>query len=82
METTGRQTIRSIRQAGAALKARRKARGLTQAALAERAGAAQSSISEIETGVVVPGLDTYLRLLEVLDADLSVADRAIDESLI
>ncbi|MDT8853576.1 helix-turn-helix domain-containing protein [Paracoccaceae bacterium Fryx2] len=69
------QSIRSLRQAGSALRGRRKARGLTQRDLAYRAGMPQSSVSDIETGVVSAGIDTYLRLLEAMGAELRIHDR-------
>lgn len=73
------QRIRSLRQAGAVLRASRKARNMTQKQLADTTGTAQSTVSDIETGVVSVSLDVYLRLLEALDADLRVGDRLIDE---
>ena len=45
-------------------QARRRA-GLTQRQLAERAGVPQSQIAKIESGAVVPRVDTLDRLLEV-----------------
>ena len=73
------QSIRSLRQAAAALRARRRARGITQKQLAALTGTAQSTISDIETGVVSVSLDVYLRLLEALDADLTLTDRKTDQ---
>ena len=69
------QSIRSLRQAAAALRARRRALGITQTQLAAITGTAQSTISDIENGVVSVSLDVYLRLLEALRADLTVTDR-------
>lgn len=81
MEESQTQSIRSLRQAAAALRARRRAQGMTQKQLAETTGTAQSTISDIETGVVSVSLDVYLRLLEALDADLTVTDRQADRDL-
>ena len=67
--------VRSLRQAASALKAVRKAHGLTQGQPAARTGRAQSTISDIENGVTSVSLDVYLRLLEALDAELVVAPR-------
>ena len=75
MKTPPTQSIRSLRQAAAALRARRRAQGMTQKQLAETTGTAQSTISDIETGVVSVSLDVYLRLLEALGADLTVTGR-------
>ena len=69
------QSIRSLRQAAAALRSRRRALGITQTQLAAITGTAQSTISDIENGVVSVSLDVYLRLLEALGADLTVTDR-------
>ena len=73
--------IRSLRQAGAVLRARRAARNISQKQLGKVTGTAQSTISDIENGVVSVSLDVYLRLLEALGADLSVRDRLADRDL-
>ena len=70
--------IRSLRQAGTVLRARRTARKISQKQLGEMTGTAQSTISDIENGVVSVSLDVYLRLLEALGAELSVTDRLHD----
>ncbi len=75
MVDTATQSIRSLRQAAAALRARRRALGITQTQLAAITGTAQSTISDIETGAVSVSLDVYLRLLEALGADLTMTDR-------
>jgi transcriptional regulator with XRE-family HTH domain len=71
-------SIRSLRQAGAVLRARRVARKISQKQLGEMTGTAQSTISDIENGVVSVSLDVYLRLLEALGAELSATDRIAD----
>jgi HTH-type transcriptional regulator / antitoxin HipB len=48
---------------------------MSQKQLGEMTGTAQSTISDIENGVVSVSLDVYLRLLEALGAELSVTDR-------
>ena len=78
MDTLPTHPIRSLRQAGAALKARRTARKISQKQLGEMTGTAQSTISDIENGVVSVSLDVYLRLLEALGAELSATDRIAD----
>jgi transcriptional regulator with XRE-family HTH domain len=60
------------------LRARRVARKISQKQLGEMTGTAQSTISDIENGVVSVSLDVYLRLLEALGAELSAADRITD----
>ena len=79
MEQPSTQSIRSLRQAASALRARRRARGMTQKQLAQVTGTAQSTVSDIETGVVSVSLDVYLRLLEALGAELAVTGRMPEE---
>lgn len=73
--------VPSVKQAGIALKELRKAKGMTQLDLARRSGSAQSSISDIETGAVVPGLDTYMRLLTILNSGLQVISQTDGEGI-
>jgi HTH-type transcriptional regulator/antitoxin HipB len=79
MEEQSTQSVRSLRQAAAALRAKRRARGMTQKQLAQATGTAQSTVSDIETGVVSVSLDVYLRLLEALGAELAVTRRIPDK---
>lgn len=79
MEVPSTQSIRSLRQAAAALRARRRAQGMTQKQLAQATGTAQSTVSDIETGVVSVSLDVYLRLLEALGAELTLTGRISDQ---
>ena len=72
-------SIQSLRQAGAALRARRRSRHLTQKQLSVATGTAQSTISDIETGAVTVSLDVYLRLMEALGAELRLVDRLTDQ---
>ncbi|HEX2046091.1 MAG TPA: helix-turn-helix transcriptional regulator [Gaiellaceae bacterium] len=50
----------------------RRARGLSQAELAERCGTTQSAIARLEAGGRPPRIDTLLRLANALDCDLVV----------
>jgi transcriptional regulator with XRE-family HTH domain len=52
---------------------------MTQKQLAQATGTAQSTVSDIETGVVSVSLDVYLRLLEALGAELTVTGRILDQ---
>jgi transcriptional regulator with XRE-family HTH domain len=64
--------------------ARRRA-GLSQRALAERAGVAQPAVARIERGAVSPTLETLSRLLAAAGSTLEVAPRigtGVDRSLI
>lgn len=81
MVTAPAYPIRSLRQAGAVLRFRRVVRRISQKQLGEMTGTAQSTISDIENGVVSVSLDVYLRLLEALGAELSVTERLADQDL-
>ena len=50
----------------------RKARGLSQAELAELTGTTQSAIARLESGGRPPRIDTMLRVAEALDCELQV----------
>lgn len=50
----------------------RKRTGLSQRALAEQAGTAQSVVGRIEAGLTSPSIDTIVRLLEAAGFDLKV----------
>ena len=73
---------------GARIRARREARGLTQAALAEAVGVSSNYLSVLERGHKLPTLDTLVRLakaLQVSPGDLldgaGVRDEWVDEVL-
>jgi transcriptional regulator with XRE-family HTH domain len=53
----------------------RKARGLSQAELAELTGTTQSAIARLESGGRPPRIDTLLRVAEALDCELQVGLR-------
>lgn len=73
--------IRSIRQAGLALRSRRKSLGWTQGEVARRAGTKQATVSDIENGIVAASLETYLALMTALNAELLLVPRSSDASL-
>jgi ribosome-binding protein aMBF1 (putative translation factor) len=50
----------------------RRARGLSQAEVAERCGTTQSAIARLEAGGRPPRIDTLLRIADALDCDLAV----------
>ncbi|MFN3685836.1 helix-turn-helix domain-containing protein [Salinarimonas sp.] len=64
---------------GANLRNLRKARGLTQGQLAERAALTAEMISKIERGVAAPSFPTIERLADALDQP-EVAFFGIDQS--
>jgi transcriptional regulator with XRE-family HTH domain len=55
------------------LRRRRVLCKMSQRELAEAAGMTQSSISEIEAGIVNPTIDTVRRIADALDVDILVA---------
>ncbi len=57
------------------LRVARRRAGLTQRALAERAGMPQPSVARIESGASIPRADTLQRLLRAADQDLEVEPR-------
>lgn len=73
---------------GARLRARREALGLTQAALAERAGVTSNYVGVLERGLKLPTLDTLITLAKSLEispaellGDVGVKDRWVDDVL-
>jgi transcriptional regulator with XRE-family HTH domain len=54
------------------LYVKRKLRGLSQAALAELAGMTTKHYQRIETGHVVPRIDTVQALADALDCELTL----------
>ena len=71
MATIIRQSI----QLGNLVRTRRKELGLTQAAPADNVGLRQATVSQIETGSNAVRIDTLLRIIAMLDLDLTVAPR-------
>jgi|SRR5439155_22246896 len=70
---------------GAALAAARRRAGLSQRALAERAGVPQSTVARIENSTIDPRVATLQRLLAACDHELDVFPRlgeGIDRSQI
>lgn len=55
---------------GRKIKELRKAKGFTQAKLAELAGANEKHISKIETGVYFPTFSTLTKILNALDINI------------
>lgn len=67
---------RTPQQIGNAVRRARKQLGLNQAALGQRAGIRQSTVSLIETGNPAARVDTVLALLAALDLEFQVAPRS------
>ncbi|RWR04658.1 helix-turn-helix domain-containing protein [Paenirhodobacter populi] len=70
------QIARTTKDIGNLLRNARKAKGLTQAELASRAGVWQRTISNIETSASGAKLDTVFDLLAALDLELHIAPRS------
>lgn len=63
--------MKRIKEFGEGVRRLRKARGLTQLALAEKAGVHLNSISLIERGLIPPALDTICSIADALDVRVS-----------
>lgn len=59
------------RQLGAALAELRERHGLTQAAIADRAGVSRGDVSAIESGEVDPSFATLVRIVRAIPAPLA-----------
>jgi HTH-type transcriptional regulator/antitoxin HipB len=67
--------IRSPNQLGSLIRSSRKKSGLTQGDLADKTGLWQETISKIETGNKATKIETILKVIAMLDLDLSISDR-------
>lgn len=66
---------RSSQQLGAAIRRRRRQKKLTQAALGERMGARQATVSKLESGAPATQLKTLIDALAALELELVVRPR-------
>jgi transcriptional regulator with XRE-family HTH domain len=64
---------------GQLLREARRRAGLTQRALAERAGVTQPTVARIERGDSRPSLDRLLTLIRVCGLDLDIRVSPLDE---
>lgn len=64
--------VTSCGRLGQAIRAARRARGMTQAQLSAAADVSRPQISTIESGLANPGMATVMRLLRALDCSLTV----------
>jgi len=67
----------SVRHIGASLKAAREKKGLSQRALSEKVGIAQSHISKIENGAVNLQISSLIELARILELELMLVPRAL-----
>lgn len=74
--TANDYTITSWTKLGGLLRDARKAQGLTQAELAERAGVARSWLARVEAGHRGAEFETLLRLLDALGMNLTLTPPA------
>ncbi|MFH8764679.1 helix-turn-helix domain-containing protein [Streptomyces althioticus] len=74
----GSERRERMRVLGARLRALRAEAGLTGAALAQRAGVGQPTVSKVETGRMVPSVDVLDRLCRALNLDESAAGEVRD----
>ena len=70
------QIARTSKDIGNVLRKARKARNLTQADLAARAGIWQRTVSNIETSASGAKVDTIFDLLAALDLELHIVPRS------
>jgi len=70
--------VRTPKQIGSVLRAERRARGMTQGALASRAGLRQELVSKIETGNPGTSIGAICALLAALDIEFAVRPRGSD----
>ena len=71
-----RASISNAAQIAEILRARRKARGISQQQLAEKLGISQSRLSAIEAGNSALTVDRLIVLANVLDLQLVLQDKA------
>lgn len=64
--------VTSSGRLGQAVRAIRRAKGMTQGELSAAAGVSRPQISTIESGLANPGMSTVMRLLRALDCSLTV----------
>ncbi len=70
------QIARTAGQIGAALRRRRRQLGLTQAALGEKTGLRQATVSALEKGEQSAQLRTLLDVMSVLNLEISIRERS------
>lgn len=57
---------------GKTVRMLREIKGMGRSELAEAAGISESHLKKIEIGIRKPGIDTYQRIIEVLEADIVI----------
>ena len=59
---------------GVTVKKLRETKGMSRGELSEAAGISESHLKKIEAGVRSPGIQTYQKLIQVLEADIVLKD--------
>ena len=59
---------------GVTVKKLRETKGMSRVELSEAAGISESHLKKIEAGVRQPGIQTYQRMIAVLEADVVLKD--------
>lgn len=70
------ELARSPQQIGAIIRRVREARKMTQTEMAAHLGVRQATLSNIETGSTDLKISTLLKILAMLDLELSIASRS------
>lgn len=73
--------VRTPQQLPSLLQSFRKARGLTQADVAERLGVTQQTLSALERNAESVSVERLMRLLAILEVDLILSTRAAPEGI-
>lgn len=68
-----------VREFGDRIRARRDELGLSQEALAHRAGLQRAYIGQLETGMRSPGLETLAKLARALELDAADLVRGLQK---
>ena len=64
------------RDIGETIRILRTERGISREELAERVGISRSHLNKIEADIKRPSIITYQKIMDVLDADISINDEA------
>lgn len=75
--TVSGEPIFETRDLGRAIRQRRRAFGLSQSALAELAGVGRTAVQRLEQGRGTVTLDSALRIVSILSADLVFRERGV-----
>ncbi len=59
---------------GESIKVLRRVRGMSRIELSEAVGISESYLRKLESGMRYPGIHTYLKIIEILGADIVVRD--------